>query len=51
MYTLYKNEYRIFILAETTIKKGLCRKKRNRGHEPNLIIIVTYMEVPQGNSL
>jgi hypothetical protein len=40
--------YRIFKLVETTIKKGL-RKKKNRGDEPNWAIIHVYMEMPQRN--
>jgi hypothetical protein len=45
MYALYKNEYRIFKLVETTIGKGLRRKKKNRGDEPIQAIIHIYMEV------
>jgi hypothetical protein len=49
MYSLYKNEYRIFILVETTMKKG--RMKKNRGDVPIGNIIHIYMEMSQGNSL
>jgi hypothetical protein len=35
MYSLYKNEYRIFKLVETTIRKGLRQKKENKEDEPN----------------
>jgi hypothetical protein len=51
MYSLYKNEYRIFKLVETIIRKGLGRKEKNRGDKPNWAIIHIYMEMPQGNSL
>jgi hypothetical protein len=34
-YFLYKNEYRIFKPVETTIRKGLGRKKKNQTVEPN----------------
>jgi hypothetical protein len=50
MYSLNKNENRIFKLPEMTIRKAVSRKK-NRGNEPNRAIIHKYMEIPQGNSL
>jgi hypothetical protein len=40
MYSLYKNEYRIFKPVEIIIRKGLSRKKKNKGDEPNLAIIL-----------
>jgi hypothetical protein len=40
MSSLYKNRYRTFKLVETTIRKGL-RKKKNRGNEQNWVIIHT----------
>jgi hypothetical protein len=48
MYSLHKNEYRIFKPVETTIwtKVDYGRKKKNRGDELNQAIIHLYMEVP-----
>jgi hypothetical protein len=34
MYSLYKNEYRIFKPIEITIKRELGRKEKNREDEP-----------------
>jgi hypothetical protein len=51
MYSLYKNKYRIFILVETTIRKGLKQKRENRGDEANWAIIHIYTEMSQGHSL
>jgi hypothetical protein len=51
MYSLYKNEYRIFKPVEITMRRGLRRKEKNRGDEPMWVIIHIYMEVSQGNSL
>jgi hypothetical protein len=51
IYSLYKNEYRIFKPVETTIKKGLRQKEKNRGDEPIQVIIHIHMEISQGNSL
>jgi hypothetical protein len=48
MYSLYENEYRIFKLVETIVRKGM---KKNRGDEPIGVIIYIYMEMLQGNSL
>jgi hypothetical protein len=50
MYIPCNNEYKIFKLIETTIRKGL-REKKNRGDKPILAIIHIYVDAPQGNSL
>jgi hypothetical protein len=47
MYFLYKNEYRIFKPVETTIRRGLRQKKKNRRDEPIWIIIHIYLEMSQ----
>jgi hypothetical protein len=39
MYLPYNNEYRIFKLVETTIRKGLRWKKKNRGDDQAIIHI------------
>jgi hypothetical protein len=52
MYFLHKNEYRIFIPVEITIRRGLRKKgEKNRGDEPIRVIIHIYMETSQGNPL
>jgi hypothetical protein len=38
MYSLYKNEYRIFKLVETSITKGLKEKEENTGNASNQAI-------------
>jgi hypothetical protein len=50
MYSLHKNEYRIFKPVEITITRGL-RKKKNRVDEPIWVTLRIYVEVSQGNSL
>jgi hypothetical protein len=45
MHFLYKNEYRIFKPVEIIIKRGLKKKRENRGDEPILIIIHIYMDM------
>jgi hypothetical protein len=51
MYLLYKSEYRILNPVEITVRREEGRKKKNRGDEPIRVIIHTYMEMSQGNSL
>jgi hypothetical protein len=51
MYSLHKNEYKIFKPVEITIRVDLGRKKKNRGDKPIWVIILTYMEMSHGNSL
>jgi hypothetical protein len=52
MYFLYKNEYRIWNHKKGwNHKKVEGRKKKNRGDEPIRVIIHTYMEMSQWNSL
>jgi hypothetical protein len=42
MYSLYKNEYRIFKPAEITISRELREKEENRRDEPIWIIMHTW---------
>jgi hypothetical protein len=43
VYSLYKNEYRIFKLFETTIGKELKEiEEKNQGNETNRTIVPTY---------
>jgi hypothetical protein len=44
---LYKNEYKIFNPVEITLRRGLGRKKKNRGNEPLQVIIHTYIEMSE----
>jgi hypothetical protein len=48
IYSLYKNEYRNLKPAETTIRKGI---KKYRRDKPIGVIIRMYMELSQGNYL
>jgi hypothetical protein len=48
--SLYKNEYRIFKPVETTITRGL-RKKKNRTDGPIWVIIHICMEMLQENCI
>jgi hypothetical protein len=50
MHSVYKNEHRIFKSIEITIRKGLIRKKKNRGGELIPVTVDIYMEMSQGNS-
>jgi hypothetical protein len=43
MYSLYKNEYRIFKPAENIIRRGLRKKEENGGYESILVIIHIYI--------
>jgi hypothetical protein len=44
MYSLYKNEYRIFKPLEISIRRGLRQKrKKNREDEPIWVIMHRYM--------
>jgi hypothetical protein len=45
MYSLCKNEYKTFRAVETTIRRALGRKKKNRGDESVLVIIHTYKKM------
>jgi hypothetical protein len=49
MYSLYKNEYRIFKPDETTIRKGLRQNEENRKDKTIWVITHMYMEMSQGN--
>jgi hypothetical protein len=51
IYFLYKNEYRTFKPVEITIRNELRRKVENRGEELIQVIIYTYIEMSQWNSL
>jgi hypothetical protein len=51
MYFLCKNEYRILKPIEITISRDKGRKKKNRGDERIRVIIHTYVEMSQKNSL
>jgi hypothetical protein len=51
MYSLYKNEHKVFKPVEITIRSSLGRKKKNSRDEPIWVIIHLHMEMSQGNSL
>jgi hypothetical protein len=51
IYSLDKNEYRIFKPVEITIRWGISKKEKNRGDKPIWVIIHIHMEMSQGNSL
>jgi hypothetical protein len=50
MYSLYKNEYRIFKPIEITITRGLKYKGESRD-ELIQVTVYIFMEMSQGNSL
>jgi hypothetical protein len=51
IYSLYKKEYEILKLAETTIRNGLRENEEKQRRGTILAIVHLYLEISQENSL